>query len=258
MTHPEDLLADYVTGTLSQSDRHDVDVHLRSCDRCRRDIALAGAARTALSQLTAAPAPTGLGDRALADRRRPVSSGGFSSSHRWAAGAAVAAAVFLLAGVVLPQLGSPAREDAATLASGSAEPGTAQAGEDAAGSSRRVEVRDKDYSTTDVQELALGAGALADQGASSSPEPADAAFGEAAGTSYASRAALTARECLRTAYPPEEGEPLRLIDARFERTPAYIGLFRDRSGTDGAAGSVLVIVAAKRDCRVLSTTTAPG
>ncbi len=80
MTHPEDLLTDYVDGTLSPSDRRDVEGHLTSCDRCRLEVALAGEARIALSTLGVAPAPAGLADRAVAESLR---SAGRASASAW-------------------------------------------------------------------------------------------------------------------------------------------------------------------------------
>jgi hypothetical protein len=256
MTHPEDLLADYVDGALTPPDRRDVDAHLASCDRCRREVTLARDARAALSNLAPAPTPARLADRALDEARRSAARSGPSTWYRWATGAAAAAAVLLLVGLVVPRLGDSAPENASAPAADAAASGAARA----AGAPRRgVEISDVDYSTTDVQQLALGARALIeDAGASTSAVPEAAPDLSHSFLSHSFRAARAARDCLRTAYPPEEGAPFRLIDARFEDTPAYIGLFRDGSGAEKPAGSVLVVVAAKRDCRVLSTTTAPG
>ena len=253
MTHPEDLLAGYVDATISPSDRRDLDAHLATCDRCRREVALAREARTALSTLAAAPVPADLADRALIESRRSTARGGPPTWYRWATGAAAAAAVLLLVGIVVPRLSDSASEDASGPAAG-AQSGAAQAESDARSPRRIVEVRDRDYSTADVQHLALTARTQGIDGSFAAPV---SVAPDSGAVSYSSRAEA-ARACLRSAYPPEDGEPLRLIDARFEDTPAYIGLFRDRSGADEPAGSVLVVVAAKRGCRVLSTTTAPG
>ena len=44
MTHPEELLAGYVDGTLSAKDRAAVDAHIAECPRCRRETTLAASA----------------------------------------------------------------------------------------------------------------------------------------------------------------------------------------------------------------------
>ena len=56
MSHPTDMLAPYVDGTLEPTDRSAVDAHLRSCERCRREVAAATAARRAVLSM---PTPKG-------------------------------------------------------------------------------------------------------------------------------------------------------------------------------------------------------
>ena len=62
MTHPEELLAGYVDGTLSAKERDAVESHVAECARCSREIALATSARSALRSLPEVPAPPGFGD----------------------------------------------------------------------------------------------------------------------------------------------------------------------------------------------------
>ena len=45
MSHPDDLLADYVDGTLDEGARADVDTHLLGCERCRDEVRLAASAK---------------------------------------------------------------------------------------------------------------------------------------------------------------------------------------------------------------------
>ena len=99
MTHPEELLAGYVDGTLSSEDRAVVDAHLSTCERCRREVAQARVAVAALGGLPEAHAPSGLGARAMAELG---SDGGIPKTtsaprwQRWAAPAAAAAAIILV------------------------------------------------------------------------------------------------------------------------------------------------------------------
>jgi hypothetical protein len=126
-----------------------------------------------------------------------------------------------------------------------------------------LEVQDADYDTTLVQRLALSyrggdgadptavaAGApaaeMTDAGAVDLP-PAGAADPE--GTD-------DALECLRAAFPTLSGGPIRLIAARFEGTPAYLGLFLTGPGAGQPPDTATVWVAARHDCSILSSTQA--
>ena len=52
-THPEDLLAPYVDGSLGTDERAVVEAHLAGCDRCRDEVDLARPARAVLASLEA-------------------------------------------------------------------------------------------------------------------------------------------------------------------------------------------------------------
>src|SRR4051794_30013896 len=153
MTHPDDLLADYVDGDLGVRDRAEVDAHLATCERCRADVR---SARLANQQLKAQPpveAPAGLTEEILdAVRREPHEGpvvGGFGGRPRErsnpaaglgavAAAAAVVIGVFVFNGLsdssqsggpssgaaAAPELTSPADGRAVPQASGVAlQPG---------------------------------------------------------------------------------------------------------------------------------------
>ena len=98
MSHPEDLLADYVDGTLAERERAVVDTHLDGCARCSAEIRQAEAAKTALSALEDVPVPFGVTGPVLAEagrrfeRRRGVAWERF----QWAAGLAAAAALIVV------------------------------------------------------------------------------------------------------------------------------------------------------------------
>ncbi len=76
MTHPEELLAGYVDGTLSAQDRAVVDAHLTTCDDAGGEVAQARVAVAALGGLPEAPAPAGLGAKAMAELGRTAASAG--------------------------------------------------------------------------------------------------------------------------------------------------------------------------------------
>src|SRR3972149_5264891 len=135
MTHPEELLADYVDGTLNHEQRAVVDTHLPGCATCRQEVDLARRALAALATLEDVPVPFGVTGPVLAEagrrfeRRRGVGWGG-------AAGIAAAAALVL---VVALNIGDGSdREGAASLGSTAAADAEAGAvapeGEDGQGS----------------------------------------------------------------------------------------------------------------------------
>jgi len=121
MTHPEELLAEYVNGSLSASDIASVEEHLAACTACSADVSRARAARSALGFLPEVPAPDGVASRALDAAARPEGRPGW---YRWL-GAGAAAAVVALVLLSLPHLGSaPATPEkaGAALVSGTSSP----------------------------------------------------------------------------------------------------------------------------------------
>ena len=125
MTHPEELLAGYVDGTLTQPERAVVDAHLDSCETCRDELHLARAAVVALGFLEEVPVPFGVTGPVLAEagkrfeRRRDV----VWQRVQWVAGAGVAAALVLvvalnMGGERASDLGAAAPDAASTGATG--------------------------------------------------------------------------------------------------------------------------------------------
>ena len=117
MTHPEELLAGYVDGTLSAKDRAAVEAHLAACSRCSREVELARGARTALRSLTEVPAPQGVATKALeeATGARPA-VGGTPRWYRFGGVAAAVAAGLLVFTLVLPHIGNGAGARVRSLA----------------------------------------------------------------------------------------------------------------------------------------------
>ena len=67
MTHPDELLADYVDGSLTPEEGAAVDAHLASCARCRAEVDVASRAARALASLPEPRAPAGVTDAAIAE-----------------------------------------------------------------------------------------------------------------------------------------------------------------------------------------------
>jgi hypothetical protein len=261
MNHPSDLLVDLVDGSITPQDRAVVDAHLGTCARCRQDVALATAGRDALRSLPEPVVPAGLGDAAIAEAERrarevapgvtPLRGGGGRADgpawYRWAGGAAAAAAALLVLVVALPNVGG---DDISTSQVDSALPGDAELAPRAA---ETVEVLDVDLDVEDVQALALGYRAGA-EGAERDTGATGASGSIAASDPTGPEVALG---CLREAVPELDAqEPARLIAARFEGTPAYLGIFLSGPGAGQPPDTATVWVVSREGCEILSSTQA--
>jgi hypothetical protein len=256
MNHPVDLLLDLVDGSISERDRAVVEAHVAACERCRTDVELAAAGRDALRSAPTPRVPSGIGDAAIREaeeRAREVAPevaplrghGGRAEApawYRWAGAAAAVAAVLLVVVVALPNVGGDDREaavDSAQEAAGAA-PSVASV----------VEVQDADYDPARVQELALTANAARtaeapSYAATDAVRAADAAWFD------------DALACLRRAQPAlADQSPVRLIAARFEGTPAFLGVFVSGPGAGQTPTEANVWVAARKTCAVLHNTRA--
>lgn len=102
--HPDELLAWYVNGTLTDPERNDVRQHLETCVRCQREISLLEEVRKQLkTDEPEAPGELGL-HRLLRDIHRPKPSA-VPERRRWLpALAAAAAMIIVVQGVVLLNL----------------------------------------------------------------------------------------------------------------------------------------------------------
>jgi hypothetical protein len=262
MTHPEELLADYVDGTLGDDERAVVDAHLRDCALCREEVELAGAAVTALASLEEEPVPLGVTGPVLAEagRRFEHRRAAFWGRVQWAAGAAAAAALVLVVAVNLGGGGGDAD------GGGAAAPAQDDAvSEEAAGAlaapSVRLELQEgADYDDAGVGSLAEDA--ASEERARAEPAPSGASGREGGETAFAGETdgADTSRpgpalRCLRSAGAPVD-EPadalVRLIEASYEGTPAYVAVFVESPGAGQPPDKVVVWVVAKEGCRLLS------
>jgi len=161
---------------------------------------------------------------------------GFPTWYRWA-GVAAAAAVVVAIAIALPNVGDGgkqrAAEDAAASVEAQAAQGGARANDDVA-----FAVEDKNYDEKALQQLV-----------SSSADTASSEQAPFAG-------ALTdpaAVRCVERAVPDEAiGRLSRVIQARFQRRAAYIGLYLESPGAGQQPDLVAAWVAARDDCSFLS------
>jgi anti-sigma factor RsiW len=255
VSHPEDLLADYIDGALEERERAAVDAHLLGCARCSSEVRQAGAARAALSELENVPVPFGVTGPVLAEagrrfeRRRGVAWGRF----QWAAGLAAAAAFVVV--VALNVGGEDAHNAAAPERTTAVAGGTGAAGAEAAtpgvipfaGLERQNDVNYDEAGIRAVATEAAGAVLAAEDAPGT-----QAAFASTVQDSK-ERTSL-ARECVDQSGVRGPNDVLiRLIEAQFEGTPAYIGVYSEGPGAGQAPDHIVVFVVAKGDCRILST-----
>lgn len=255
MSHPEDLLADYVGGTLDERERAAVDAHLPGCARCSAEVRQAEAARAALSELEDVPVPFGVTGPVLAEagrrfeRRRGAAWGRF----QWAAGLAAAAAFVVV--VALNVNGDDAQNAAAPERTTAVAGGTGAAGAEAAtpgvipfaGLERQTDVN---YDEAGIRAVATEA---ADAVVAAEDAPGTQSALASTVQDSKERTSL-ARGCVDQSGVRGPNDVLiRLIEARFEGTPAFIGVYSEGPGAGQTPDHIVVFVIAKNDCRILST-----
>lgn len=256
--HPEELLAGYADGSLSDKERAAVESHLSSCARCREESELSMRSVATLRQIEQVPVPVGvmspvtaeLGRRMSSTRPRPI-----SQRVLWAAGGAVAAAfIGVLAIWVLPGIGTnngaagsaSAPEAASATSAGVTGGGGALS---TAGAARAHQVTIEHQSTNfDQPALAkLATAAAADVGTS--------ALGPAADDTTQPSPTRSALTCVGKGAQVEPQDVLvRLIAARFDGKPAYIAVYVTGPASSQPPKSVLVWVVDSQTCSFASFT----
>jgi hypothetical protein len=249
MTHPEELLAGYVDGTLSAQERAVVETHVAGCSKCSRDIAMASSARSALRDLHDVPAPEDIGSLAIQEASGHRGAPGVGGTPRWYRVGGLVAAVaagLLVFTLVLPRIGQ--RDDAG----GDKRELSAAAGDTEAGkliAASGIEISHENYDNTSltalISSLAAGDSAGGSMAAASAPPIPLATGGQAQ--------VNKALACIVRSAPDETGDLKRLIRARFEGTPAYLAVFTEGPGAGQAADRAIIWVFATDDCRILSS-----
>lgn len=259
MTHPEDLLAGYVDGTLTEKERAVVESHLTTCETCREEVALARAAIPALAALPDEPVPLGVVGPVLAEARRRDERriGSRLGRLQWGLGLAAAAALVAVLAVTIPNLGGGT--DNSTRAANVGGGGAGAAGSEAATAPKDalsalggLEHESTDYDQSSVQALAglaarEGASfSIAELAPSASTTPVPAPAKELTDPSAAIR-------CLRSsgAEISADHQLVRLIEASYEGTPAYLGVFLEGPGAGQAADTVVIWIVSKQSCAIL-------
>jgi len=252
MTHPEELLAGYVDGALSATDRVAVETHLAACSRCSREVALAGGALTALRSLAEVPAPEGVASNALEEATGAQPAvGGTPRWYRFGGIAAAVAAGLVVFTLVLPHIGNGG--GATSEASQAKDQGAAGGAREGAAltAASAVEIQHVNYD--DASLTALSSSYQSAPSGASGVAAATAPVAPVFGTQAQTNKALA---CLVKSAPDQGGELQTLIRARFKGTPAYLAVFTEGPGAGQPADTVTVWVLATTDCRILSFSSA--
>lgn len=274
MTHPEELLAGYVDGTLGDDERAVVVAHLEGCAACREEVELARTAVQALAALEEEPVPLGVTGPVLSEagRRSERRRTELWGRVQWIAGAAAAAALVLVVAVSL-DLGGSDDEAARTLGGDAAAESAVPAPEEGSDPSATIEGVEQqigvNYTDEGLRALAqesaverdamLGAtagdGAAGATGATGATGGAGEAETEDEGGDVAFAGPGPAIACLRSAGAPVDAPRdrlIRLIEAEYEGTPSYIAVFSEGPGADQAADRVVIWVISTGDCQILT------
>jgi hypothetical protein len=249
-THPQDLLADYVDRRLAPGERAVVDAHLSTCAACREEVELAKRAVAALASLEEVPVPLGVTGRVLAEAGRTFEHRRVAVWQRlqWAAGAAAAAALVLV--VALNVTGDGADPRAVGGGTGAA----GDAAQDRTTMLQTIDVlerQDASYGDGEVRALAVSAVERAEDG-EEAPGPLAGAEANAAVEFVPAAAGLRCLESAEVPLTDPRDTLVRLIEARYEGTPAYFAVFLESPGADQPADKAVVWVVARRDCRILT------
>jgi hypothetical protein len=256
MTHPEEQLSGYVDGTLGTDERAEVDAHLATCATCREEIELSTRALTLLRELPDVPVPFGTTRPVMAEAGKERGSRrrrSWGRGTQWAAGLAAAAALVAVVAVALPRVGEVAQMESAAGGGAQATPTPAPGMEAATTGAVPLELQpNADYDATKLERLAdssaqrstsettLAAPSANDASAAQAKE-ASAAQAEGAAACLANPGGLTGRDRL-----------VRLIQATFQGTPAYLGVYQESPGAGQPADRIVIWVVAKQDCSTLS------
>ncbi len=251
--HPEELLAEYVDGTLDEDARRGVEAHLAACVACRAEVGLAGAARRTLHSLPEEPVPLGVTGRVLEEAsgaRRSRERAPWGQRIQWVAGLAAAAALVGLLAVSLPNLVTGSSEEGAAGAPEiAAEPGGGHptrtvAPQDAFAVS--LEQVDRDFDDEALRRLATDVAEAVRAGSLRAPA--------AEGTSEETQEAL---DCIVTwAGAPQDEVLVRLLRARYKGRDAYVAVYLRGPGVDEPPSRATVWVVSTQGCRFLDITEA--
>ena len=268
--HPEELLADHVEGSLDADARAHVEEHLATCERCREEVELASAARTALQALPELEAPSGI---PLGIRRRARRA--TSSRVQRVAGIAVAASV-LAAGTIYglsridlggPESGDSAAQSEARSGEGQApapevaqeadsEPATAGAATDVRTAAPALPTyleTGRKYGPNDLAPLARRLRDEALEALDLGIQPTANEFFQKFDPAAFTVPVRQAIRCVLAEVPPTQLiVPFRIEAASFQDTEAYVAAFLQGPTPDDPYDRLVIWVVDRESCSLLS------
>jgi hypothetical protein len=256
MNHPDDNLAGYVDGSLSEQDRVAVETHLSTCATCREEVDLARGAAGALRTLPRETVPDGFTERMIEAAnnkgRRPTSDVKWAKGYR-VLGLVAAAVIVALIALTLPHLGRSSNQN---LSAPEANTGNQQG--TLGGPTTGVpplEISSASYDPIKAAALIKGKAAGSAGSGAQAPVPSGAYATDGSVRTASPERAQAALACLNQAFTGFGGEPTRLILAKYQGQPAYIGIYTERPGAGLPPNAVSVRVASVDGCTILSYST---
>lgn len=246
--HPSpELLADFGSGTLTEGERGSVRAHLATCAQCAGEVADASAGRAALAGLKDVAAPAGVAERALAEAAGESSDQPSGPDwYRWGGIVAVVAAFAIVLTLVLPRIGGGGSGDRAAT--------SANAGGTTKQAPVLIEISPTNFHSASLTKLADHVTANAVNAPVAAEVTGAATPAAVAGTAQQT---ATASACVQQAFRQVDGNLVRLIQARFEGTKAYVALYAESPGAGQPADAITIRVASAADCTPLSIAQAP-
>jgi putative zinc finger protein len=246
MTHPEELLAEYVDGSLEQDERAAVEAHLAGCEQCRDEVSGARHARQALVALPEVELPEGFrADRRA--RRVRAAPGRHDRLRRTLVGVgAAAASIAAIVGVAVLIGNGGGNSSSPSAASGAGGHVSASTAYDRA----RVDQLAATLATNATKEDQTTFGtANTGNGGAQTRTPVSRPAGLEPDASVPPKPSVL---CIRdTGNLPPSAHPLQTISrATFNGTPASIRAYR-------VGHSIRVVVTSRSGCSVLYTTSRP-
>ena len=270
--HPEELLAEYVEGSLSDADRAAVEEHLGGCARCREEVGLARDARDAVATLPQLSAPPDLDlavRRAIRDEPRP------SRSRRLIGGLAAAAVLVGGGAVVVTSLqdgGLETSPESAPPQTGGGQAGEVQEDSDFEGApaeSSSDEVGGKarpllptysesqrNYSAADLVHIARTLRDDTRAALEDGLEPTASQFFSTFDVRAFTPEVRQAIRCVLADVPPEQLiVPFSIEAAAFDEQPAYVVAFLQGPTPDDPYDRIVIWVVDREGCSLLSLAT---
>jgi hypothetical protein len=259
--HPDELLAEYVDGTLDDGGRSRVEAHLRACERCREEVALAGEGRAGLAALPAVEPPPGLALEVRRAARRTAPRAGV-----WRVAVPVAAAAVLIVGAVVV-IGSLNRQEEAVQPSaggGRALSPEATSGpfpQEAADETARTLASqlpfftesNADYAAADLAGIARRLRDDAVRAIGEGVPPTAASFYQVFEVASLDPRLREVYRCVVAEVPPEQLiVPFTIEAASFEGRPSYIASFLQGPAPDEPYDRLVMWVVARDDCTLQS------